>query len=155
MAFDFEKLEMAQIAYKKLKRKTEALMSFFKAETNLSEESQLFLDEFKKQLADDLNTSNAMSVLYDVIKSKISNAEKAFLINQMDSVLSLNLLSNGDSSKVFFNHEDVSYIEGMLARRRKAKEEKNWAIADAIRDDLKEKGFEIKDTPEGTIWKKL
>lgn len=155
LAFDFEKLEMAQIAYEKLKRKTEALMSFFKAETNLSEESQLFLDAFKKQLADDLNTSNAMTVLYDVIKSKISNAEKAFLIHQMDSVLSLNLLSNGDSSKVSFNHEDVSYVEGMLARRRKAKEEKNWAIADAIRDELKEKGFEIKDTPEGTIWKKL
>ncbi len=155
LAFDFEKLEMAQIAYKKLKRKTEALMPFFKAETNLSEESHLLLDAFKKQLADDLNTSNAMTVLYDVIKSKISNAEKAFLINQMDSVLSLNLLSNGDSSKISFNNEDVSYVESMLARRRKAKEEKNWAIADAIRDELKEKGFEIKDTPEGTIWKKL
>lgn len=155
LAFDFEKLEMAQTAYKKLKRKTEALRSFFKIETNLSEESHLLLDAFKKQLADDLNTSNAMTVLYDVIKSNISNAEKAFLIHQMDSVLSLNLLSNGDSSKVSFNHEDAIYVEGMLARRKEAKEEKKWAIADAIRDELNEKGFEIKDTPEGTIWKKF
>lgn len=154
LAFAFESLEMAQTAYKKLKRKTQSLMPFFSKETDLSEEGHLLLDAFKTQLADDLNTANAMTVLYDVIKSTISNEEKAFLIHQMDFVLSLNLLSNGDSSEVTSNPEDAIYVEEMIAKRLEAKKEKNWALADAIRDDLKEKGFEIKDTPEGTTWEK-
>ncbi len=154
LAFAFESLEMAQTAYKKLKRKTEALMPFFNKETNLSEEGHLLLDTFKMQLSDDLNTANAMTVLYDVVKSNIPNAEKAFLIHQMDFVLSLNLLSTGDSSEVTSNPEDAIYVEEMIVKRKEAKKEKNWALADAIRHELKEKGVEIKDTPEGTTWKK-
>lgn len=154
LAFAFESLEMAQTAYKKLKRKTQSLMPFFNKETDLSEEGHLLLDAFITQLADDLNTANAMTVLYDVLKSAISNEEKAFLIHQMDFVLSLNLLSNGDSSEVTSNPEDAIYVEEMIAKRLEAKKEKNWALADAIRDELKEKGFEIKDTPEGTTWEK-
>jgi len=154
LAFSFEKLEMAQTAYKKLKRKTKALIPFFNKEITLSEEAHLFSDAFKMQLSDDLNTANAITVLYDVIKSTISNEEKAFLIHQMDLVLSLSLLSNGDSSEETSNLEDAIYVESMIAKRNKAKKEKNWALADAIRHELKEKGFEIKDTPEGTTWKK-
>lgn len=154
LAFDFEKLEMAQAAYKKLKRRTEALMPFFNKEADLSKEGHRLFDSFKMQLADDLNTANAMTVLYDVIKSTISNEEKAFLIHQMDFVLSLNLLSNGDSMEMISNPEDAIYVESMIAKRTEAKKEKNWALADAIRNELREKGFEIKDTPEGMTWKK-
>lgn len=154
LAFSFEKLEMAQTAYKKLKKRTEALIPFFNKEVILSEEAQLLSDAFKIQLAIDLNTPNALTVLYDVIKSTISNEEKAFLIHQMDFVFSLNLLSDGDSSEGDFNPEDAIYVEKMISKREKARKEKNWALADAIRYELKEKGFEIIDTPEGTIWEK-
>jgi len=130
------------------------LIPFFNKEITLSEEAHLFSDAFKMQLSDDLNTANAITVLYDMIKSTISNEEKAFLIHQMDLVLSLSLLSNGDSSEETSNLEDAIYVESMIAKRNKAKKEKNWALADAIRHELKEKGFEIKDTPEGTTWKK-
>ncbi len=154
LAFSFEKLEMAQTAYKKLKKRTEALIPFFNKEVILSEEAQLLSDAFKIQLANDLNTPNALTVLYDVIKSTISNEEKAFLIHQMDFVFSLNLLSDGDSSEGDFNPEDAIYVEKMISKREKARKEKNWALADTIRYELKEKGFEIIDTPEGTIWEK-
>lgn len=154
LAFSFEKLEMAQTAYKKLKKRTEALIPFFNKEVILSEEAQLLSDAFKIQLANDLNTPNALTVLYDVIKSTISNEEKAFLIHQMDFVFSLNLLSDVDSSEGDFNPEDAIYVEKMISKREKARKEKNWALADTIRYELKEKGFEIIDTPEGTIWEK-
>lgn len=154
LAFSFEKLEMAQTAYKKLKKRTEALIPFFNKEVILSEEAQLLTDAFKIQLANDLNTPNALTVLYDVIKSTISNEEKAFLIHQMDFVFSLNLLSDGDSSEGDFNPEDAIYVEKMISKREKARKERNWALADTIRYELKEKGFEIIDTPEGTIWEK-
>lgn len=154
LAFSFEKLEMAQKNYEKLKRKTEALIPFFNKETNLSEEGHILSYAFKMQLSDDLNTANVMTVLYDVLKSSISNEEKAFLIHQMDLVLSLNLLNNVSSRKDTSNSDDAIYVEDMIEKRKEAKKEKNWALADAIRNELEEKGFEIKDTHEGTIWRR-
>ena len=76
------------------------------------------------------------------------------MIHQMDGVLSLNLLNHNVRSGGTSNPEDALYVEAMIQKRKEAKKEKNWALADAIRHELKEKGFEIKDTPEGTTWEK-
>ena len=51
--------------------------------------------------------------------------------------------------------EDAEEIEALIAQRAQAKADKNWAEADRIRDELKEKGIELVDTKEGTTWKRI
>ena len=51
--------------------------------------------------------------------------------------------------------EDAGEIEALIAQRAQAKADKNWAEADRIRDELKEKGIELVDTKEGTTWKRI
>ncbi|HNU80496.1 MAG TPA: cysteine--tRNA ligase, partial [Bacillota bacterium] len=48
-----------------------------------------------------------------------------------------------------------SEIEKLIEERQKARKEKNWALADKIRDDLKEQGIILEDTPEGVKWKRV
>ena len=104
-------------------------------------------DKFKQALEDNLNTSNALTVLYDVIKSNISNITKIKLIESFDKVLSLDLLKEDKT-----NTEDVSYINKMIEKRTEAKKNKNYELADSIRNELLEKGIILKDTREGTTY---
>jgi len=48
-----------------------------------------------------------------------------------------------------------SEIEKLIEERQKARKEKNWALADKIRDDLKQQGIILEDTPEGVKWKRV
>ena len=154
LSFTFESLEMAEKAFGKLKGKTAILGSLDLEGVKLSDEGNVLLDAFKTHLADDLNTPNAITVLYDVLKSEIRDEEKAMLIHEIDQVLSLGLLDAKEDANGDVSEDEAAYIEEMIAIRNTAKKEKNWAVADAIRDELKEKGIELMDTPEGTTWKK-
>jgi cysteinyl-tRNA synthetase len=71
------------------------------------------------------------------------------LIADFDSVLSLDLLKEKEEK---IEEELINYINGMIEKRNKAKQEKNYKEADRIREELKEKGIIIKDTKEGTIF---
>lgn len=154
LAFSFESLEMAERAFEKLKGKTAPFTSIPTEGVELSKKGSDLLEAFKGHLADDLNTPNAMTVLYDVLKSEIKDEEKAVLLDKMDQVLSLGLLDAVEKSNTGVSEDEAAYIEEMITMRSTAKKEKNWALADAIRDELKEKGVELIDTPEGTTWKK-
>ena len=107
-----------------------------------------YTNQFKEALSSDLNTSLAVTALYDVIKDEtLTNNTKLTLIEKFDSVLSLNLLKEeaslvDDSLRV--------YIEQKIAERLQAKKDKNYALADAIRTELAERGVTLKDTPSGT-----
>jgi cysteinyl-tRNA synthetase len=92
--------------------------------------------------------------LYDVLKANISDAEKATLIQHMDNVLSLDLLTPVEVIESEVHHDEVAEIEAMLVTRTQAKLNKDWATADQIRDALKAKNITIIDTPEGAKWKK-
>ena len=152
--FSFENLKMAEKAYFKLKEKAASFTSIPTEGVKLSKESAELLEAFNKYIGDDLNTANAMTVLYDVLKSDVSDQEKASLIQQMDQVLSLSLLDAKEDTPTGFSDEETAYIEEKIAIRIAAKKEKNYALADAIRDELLEKGIKLMDTPEGTTWKK-
>ena len=71
------------------------------------------------------------------------------MIADFDSVLSLDLLKEKEEK---IEEELINYINGMIEKRNKAKQEKNYKEADRIREELKEKGIIIKDTKEGTIF---
>ena len=85
--------------------------------------------------------------VHDVIKSNISNITKIKLSESFDKVLSLDLLKEDKT-----NTEDVSYINKMIEKRTEAKKNKNYELADSIRNELLEKGIILKDTREGTTY---
>mgnify|MGYP006992086967 CR=1 FL=1 len=95
----------------------------------------------------------------DVLKAKCSDATKLALLKDFDRVLSLKLLSAAENLRKKQAEEEAANadpeIDALVAARTAAKKEKNWAEADRIRDELKARGIEIIDTPQGAKWKRV
>ena len=145
LVFSYEALDNASQAYKKLKKKIQELV---KDGEILQDKFDTFDLQFKEAIADDLNTANAITYIYDVLKSNISNSTKIALLEKWDTVLSLDLLRKEEVD----SQVDVKYIEEQIAKRAFAKEQKNYTLADEIRTHLEEQGIFIKDTREGTTY---
>ncbi len=157
LVFSWENLENAKIAYNKLVAKVAAL----KPNENASIDKAAF-DEgkaaFTAALDNDLNTSLAVTALYDVFKMKTDDTTKMALINDFERVLDLGLISAAEKCKETQNAPSsavmgavlVAYIEAKIAERIEAKKAKNYALADEIRAELSAKGVTLIDTKEGT-----
>lgn len=108
--------------------------------------------QFREALENDLNTSLAVTCVYDVLKDKeLAPAAKRALIAEFDKVLSLDLLKEEEAPKA--GAPDAAYIEERIAARAAAKKAKNYAEADRIRSELAEQGVTLIDTPAGTTYK--
>jgi cysteinyl-tRNA synthetase len=111
-------------------------------------------------LADDLNTPLALSYLHEIVNdlNKAESAEERSHLKSllMKSAYMLGLLYNEPESwfKGEGSDDEAAEIEKMIAARAEAKKNKNWAEADAIRDELKAKGIVLEDSPTGTTWKR-
>ena len=157
LAFSFDSLSSAENAYLKLKSRVRAL----KENTDMSGAGELsdaavkIKDEFKKCIGDDLNTANALTVLFNMLKADdVTNTEKIKLIEDFDQVLSLDLLKDDESSTDV--HDDMAeYIEEMIQKRQEAKKNKDYGLADSIRAELSEKGIILEDTRQGVNWKRI
>ena len=149
LAFSYESLDRAVSSYQSLKNKVKHMMNEVTGEVD----ENLFHDyqqKFKDALSDDLNTANALTVLYEVLKHDMNNKTKLALIEDFDQVLSLSLL------KVEEIDDDLKQqVLELIAERTEAKKEKNFARADEIREILKNMGIQIKDTREGTTFEKI
>lgn len=146
LVFSYEAMDATKNAYQKLIGKIALIkeQADGEIETNLVEK---FDQQFKEALENDLNTANALTTLYDVLKADCNNATKLELIQKFDSVLSLGLLQ-----EQAVNQELEQYILAKIEERTEAKKNKNYALADQIRDLLLEQGIELKDTREGTTY---
>ena len=154
LVFSWENLDNAVIAYDKLIAKTATL----KDDGNV--DAQVFTqlkERFLNALNGDLNTSVAVTAMYDVLKAKTNDATKLAALADFDQVLSLNLLEAAEKLRKKQEEEAAASadpeIDGLVAARTAAKKEKNFAEADRIRDELKARGIEIIDTPQGTKWR--
>ena len=146
LVFTYDSLDIAQNTYNKLLNKVKTIQ---KDDSIINEEEfNKYNDKFKNALEDNLNTSNAITVLYDVLKSEINNNTKLALIESFDKVLSLDLLKEAKE----LDQETINYIEEMIEKRKIAKQNKDFALADSIRDELLNKGVVLKDTREGTTY---
>ena len=152
LEFSFDALDNAVAAYNKIAKRVAEL----KDEGDIDETA--FAD-FKKKFTDavsnDLNTSMAITIVYDVLKADISDRTKLALIDDFEQVLDLGLRESGKalleaSSSV--DSELEAFINDKIAERAAAKKAKDFATADAIRDELLAKGVAIKDTREGVKW---
>ena len=145
LVFSYEALDTAENAYKKLLNRIKNIQ---KDDSKVDEEEfNKYNELFKNALSDNLNTSNALTVLYDVLKSDINNNTKLKLVESFDKVLSLDLLKE---EKV--DTELAKYVNEMIEKRQEAKKNKDFALADSIRNELLEKGIVLKDTREGTVF---
>ena len=149
LTFSYDALDQAQATYKKLKKRILALS----AEGSADEaEVAGWHDRFVEEAGADLNTSMAITLVYDVLKADISDATKRAVIDDFDKVLSLDLTKAEEAAEPAVDSELAAYVEDMIAKRKEAKKAKDFAAADAIRDELLAKGVAIKDTREGTVW---
>ena len=123
------------------------------------EEVAQLKEKFVNALNGDLNTSLAVTAVYDVLKAKCSDATKLAALADFDKVLSLNLLSAAAKLQEKQAQEEAANadpeIDALVAARTEAKKAKNWAEADRIRDELKAMGIEIIDTPQGAKWRRV
>lgn len=146
LVFTYESLDIAQNTYDKLKNKIKSLKN---ADNIDNEKFEKYKIQFADAIMDDMNTSNALTTLYDVLKDDMNDATKVALIRLFDTVLSLDLLKEDDKK---IDDELEEYILLMIEKRKKAKENKDYELADEIRNELLEKNIVIKDTREGTIY---
>lgn len=146
LLYSKERMDEAKKTYQKIKRKIQQISQNLD-EIIHPEKISEYQKKFREQLENDLNTSNALTILYEVINSQtLSNLEKIELIKNFDQVLSLNLLDNSNDSY----HELHEYIEEMIEKRNQAKKDRNYELADQIRNELLEKKIRLLDTKEGT-----
>ena len=152
LEFSYEVLDNMSAAYDKLVKRIGSLKREGQVEQAKFDE---YRNRFEAALCDDLNTSMAITVLYDLLKDDMNDATKFALAESFDRVLSLNLTTaqevKEDSS---VGAELERYILEKIEERKAAKKEKDFAKADAIRNELLEKGIILEDTREGVKWKK-
>lgn len=113
---------------------------------------------FEKSMDDDFNTADALAAIFDLVRLINSNvnekSSRTFLealkkeLNTLTDVLGI--IAERDET----GGEDTAWIEEAIAERQAARKAKDFARADAIRDELKEKGILLEDTREGVKWKK-
>ena len=164
--FSNELLESAKASVERLYNaigNLENLISEVKNEKMTDEEIKYLesLDAYRQRyiekMDDDFNTADAISVLFDLIRDTNSNiginsskelCEKALeLIRELG--LPLGILQK--TTKADLEAE----VEALIAERQQARKDRNFALADKIRDELKARGIELLDTPQGVRWKKV
>lgn len=145
LLFSYESLDNTVVAYNKLKNKIKSLKN--NLEGNIEEAKEKYETLFKQALENDLNTSDALTILYDVLKSNLNNKTKLFLVEEFDKVLSLDLLKEDKIDK-----ELEKYILEKIEERNVAKKNKDYSKADNIREELESRGILISDTREGTSY---
>ena len=153
LEFSFETLDNAGAAFDKLVKRIGSLRKEGAVEP---EKFDAWKARFQAVLCDDLNSSMALTVLYDMLKEDMSDATKYALAEDFDRVLSLDLTTAYAQRQAEngVDEELEAYVLEKIEERREAKKEKDFARADAIRAELLEKGIVLEDTQEGVKWKK-
>ena len=145
LTFSYDILDGAQNAYFKLKAKV------LKLEDNEVDKDKydLYIDKFKEAIHNDLNSSNMLTLVYDVLKEDMSDGTKLAIIKEYDKVLSLDLTVKEEKTV----DEDLDKeINEKILLRKEAKKNKDFALADKIREELLARGIKLIDTREGTTY---
>ena len=158
LVYSDEGLDSAKSAYQKLIKRVSKLKEDDSGVDKVKFNE--YRNRFNEALSNDLNTSFAITVLFDVLKSDVSNNTKIALVKDFDLVFGLELAETLEKTKIAENENDFeiepsfkAYIEEMIEKRKSAKQQKDYAAADSIRNKLLNEGVELIDTKEGTIFK--
>ena len=166
LVFSYENLDNAVVSFEKLLGRIAQLQPA--ADETVDEAVLAELQaKFRAALDNDLNTSLALTALYDVLKARTNAATKRAAIADFDTVLALDLLATADrlakkkaeetakaAVRVYSDDSEIRAIEEAIDARAAAKKAKNFAEADRIREALLAQGIVLTDTREGTTWAK-
>ena len=167
LVFSYENLDNAMVTYGKLVAKIAALNPDSGEEVDQAA-FDTCKEKFVAALSNDLNTSLAITAVYDALKAKTNDATKLALIADFDQVLSLDLLEKAAKKRKELSAapkagaftilsetgEIDPAVEAKIQARQDAKKAKNFAEADRLRDELKAEGIELMDIPGGVRWKR-
>ena len=167
LVFSYENLDNAKASYEKLIARIAALKNEGEVD---AEAFETLKKDFTSAMDNDVNTSLAVTALYNVLKAKCSDATKLALLADFDRVLSLNLIEAADTirraeaekaaaaaaaeANAHADDPEAEEIEAMIAARAEAKKQKNYAEADRIRGELTSRGITLTDTAQGTKWER-
>ena len=147
LIFSYEALKQSEETLNKLKNK----ISNIKDDNNFNEDDfNKYNNEFKNTLENDLNTANAITIIYNILKdNELSGNTKLKLIKSFDEVLSLDLIKEDN-----IDNELLDKVNKLIEERQNYKKEKNYEKADQIREKIESLGVTIKDTRDGVeiIW---
>ncbi len=145
--FTFEGVESANVSLMRLK---EGFKNHLEGTENVEKDVISSLEEkFHSNINDDLNMTGAMSAVWEAVRYPIKSKQIAELLLKFDEVLGLRIDEKQE------NLEIPEEIQKLLEDRKKAREEKNWKLSDEIRDNIKQKGYIIKDTKDGVTLEKV
>ena len=147
--FTWEALESSQNALNRLRD------GYKKHNEGNTEVEDSIIEEYKTKfqeaINDDLNMPVAMSVIWDIVKNSNKSKKLANLLLEFDEVLGVNIQKKSEEKTLEIPEE----IKELIEKRKQARANKDWALSDQIRDELKEKGYAVKDTKEGMTIERL
>ena len=144
LVFSYETLDSFKKTYDKLRKKISLI-----PDEGVVSLLDKHIAKFKDSISDDLNTSMMVTCLYDVLKDdSLNGASKRYLISKFDEVLGLDLFDYEEKVSSLSNE----FILGKIEDRRLAKVNKDYALADEIRDELLSLGVKLIDTKDETLY---
>ena len=145
LLFTYDALNQNENILKKLRNKVSSLTEDGELDNSKFEE---YNNKFKAELENDLNTANALTVLFELLKDdSVNEKTKLELVKSFDKVFSLDLIKEEEAS------ENDAEIKALIEKRANAKKNKDFELADSIRADLLSRGIELLDTREGTTYR--
>ncbi|WP_112179236.1 MULTISPECIES: cysteine--tRNA ligase [Paraliobacillus] len=157
-------LEGAQNSLDRIKNSYQNLLHRKEASMDLTDDDSIWLDKIERykeqfiaEMNDDFNTANAISVIFDITKEAnvylqskqtSTNVIEAFQ-NALDLLLDI-LGINVTETEMLVDDQ----VDQLMQQREKARANRDFALADKIRDDLKAQNIILEDTPQGTRWKR-
>ena len=150
LVFSYENLDNAAVSYNKIIAKIVTLLDEADGEIDKTEYDKLMAG-FTEAMDNDLNTSMAVTALFDVLKSSANAKTKLALIEEFDKVLSLDLVKKAKEQKEKSEQEAIpDEIMALVEERKQARKAKDFAKADALRDKIAELGYVVEETRQGT-----
>ncbi len=118
---------------------------------------QTYKNTFEEEMDNDFNTSNAITCIFEIVRliNSVANdkSSKEFLQSLLNEIMSLcnvlGILYKTEQETLNISEEE---IEELIAKRQEAKKNKDYKLADEIRDSLKERGIVLRDTSAGVVW---
>ena len=154
LVFSYENLDNAVIAFNKIISKIATVLKEESGEVNKADFDK-YREQFKEALDNDLNTSLAITALYDVLKADINAKTKLALIDEFDKVLSLSLIETAKSMDSASEAEEIpEEVMNLVNERTQARKNKDFALADELRNKIADMGFLLEETRQGTTIKK-